>query len=819
MTTLYTAQWTATAGAWETASNWTVTDPGEPAHSVPGTDDVVSIDNNGSSGYTITYNSTSTIAAIKSGTVVTLDLQSGSLIDRFGGTVDFELDVEASATLAVGEGYKLYIDKGSASGTLAGRGAIDLFGGNYTIDTNHVTVSTLEIVSGTTTIAENLSYSGDFVLDGSASRRALLNLSGHTLNLRGTATLNGVIGGFGTVNVIGSAELLNDVDIGGGQLVVFGGATVTQDGNNVTTGFPFSLLIDAGATYDVVATGTLSNTYIPNYPVVDNSGLMTVRGDSTLTLDADFTNRATATLSVAAGSTAYLASGTAELNGTLSGAGTLQIGAGENAFLYTAKLDVAEVLISGGVTNLETSLSYDGWFQFDAGELDLNSKTLTLASANNVVAGTVFHGAMDVTGTLTQFSGTLGNASGAVAIYDNGTIDQNGIVTLDGLLDIGSGGVYNLGVVEGRSILNDNIGTITNAGTLFAGGDDVIIQGNFTSTGTVSVGEDDALNFQGPFTTTLKGPITGAGTLYLNGPTVIDTTDVTVAALDCAAVMTFESDVSYGGDFLLGSSYFGGTLNIVSGKTLILSHDSENMNVLYRGDIDGGGTLRISGKATIGSLSTELSIGLNKATNLVDAGSIAQWEGSLELNGSLTVTSGSFYTINVGGAIGGSSALIFNAGEFTLDNSTAGLSTTTVSGSFTNTGKIIAERAGLVFNGEILGAGSELIENAAYLRLNGQSTTSQKVVFSSTRSAELGLGDAGQFQSSIYQFGASATEAIDLIGFDSNATKSFANVSGGLIVNISDGSQSASLHFVGSYTQGGFQLNAGAEGELLTYSS
>ncbi len=89
------------------AANWTVTDPSEPANSVPGADDVVSIDNNGSSGCTIAYNSTSTITAVKSGTVVTLDLQSGSLIDRFGGTVDFELDVEASATLAVGAGYKL----------------------------------------------------------------------------------------------------------------------------------------------------------------------------------------------------------------------------------------------------------------------------------------------------------------------------------------------------------------------------------------------------------------------------------------------------------------------------------------------------------------------------------------------------------------------------------------------------------------------------------------------------------------------------------------------------------------------------------------
>ncbi len=84
--------------------------------------------------------------------------------------------------------------------------------------------------------------------------------------------------------------------------------------------------------------------------------------------------------------------------------------------------------------------------------------------------------------------------------------------------------------------------------------------------------------------------------------------------------------------------------------------------------------------------------------------------------------------------------------------------------------------------------------------------------------AQLGLADAGQFQSNIYDFRAQTSEAIDLIGSDANATKSFASVSGGLIVNISDGGNSASLHFAGSYTQGDFQLNAGSNSELLTYS-
>ncbi len=56
-----------------------MTDPSEPANSVRGADDVVGISDNGSTGYTITYNETDAIAAIHSGTAVMLDVQSGSL--------------------------------------------------------------------------------------------------------------------------------------------------------------------------------------------------------------------------------------------------------------------------------------------------------------------------------------------------------------------------------------------------------------------------------------------------------------------------------------------------------------------------------------------------------------------------------------------------------------------------------------------------------------------------------------------------------------------------------------------------------------------
>ncbi len=618
LTTLYSAQWTTTAGTWETAANWTVTDPGEPAHSVPGVNDVVGIGNNGSLGYTITYNSTDTIAAIKTGTAVTLSMQSGSLIARFGGTIDDELDVASGTTLGVGVGYTLDVYKGSISGKVIGRGELDLFGGAHTLDTNYVTVGALEVGSGTTTLDMSLGYSGDFQL----AANAILNLNGNLLNLRGSANLNGSIAGAGTVNVVGSATLGNTLLLNGASLVDCSGATITQDGQ-VLIGrqnlSPASLTVAKGATYEVVNGTSLGNGY-PTRAPIKNSGLMTVIDNSKLILEATFTNYATATIAIDAGSTFDLNDGTAVLNGTISGTGTLEVSTIENALLYTANVSVAEILITGGVTTLETTLSYSGSWQLDGASavLKLNGKTLTLTSgSNSLVASAVTQGTIDVTGTVTQLSGIFGTANGGpVRINDNGTIDQAGNVTLDGSIVISNNNVYE------------------------------IASGSYLSNSAVGV-----------------------------------------------------------------------------------------------------------------------------------------------------------------------SSVIYNSGSFIRDSSAGPFF---CGAKVTNNGQIVAESGSLTFSTTISGSGHEVIDAGAYLGLSAQ-TASQTVQFNGAN-AELGLSDASIFQSNIFSFGAAADDAIDLIGFASNATKSIESVAGGVIVNIADGNHTASLKLAGNFNQSGFQLNTGSNGELLTYS-
>ncbi len=829
----YAAQWTATAGAWDDANDWLVTDPGEAAHSVPGANDVATLNNNGSPGYTVTYNTTDAIWSIRSGSAVTLDLQSGLLNAKHGGAIAGTLDLAAAATLAVAADT-LFVANGVYSGALSGAGAID-FTGDATIDANAITVAALILgadsdgVASSTTLDANVGYSGDFQLDYGAGAAATLDLNGDLFNLKGTGRLNGAITGGGTFDVAGAATLLGHFQVkGGAKFVALAGATITQAGrvlvgdSGASAG---SLTIDSGAAYDVVATVSLGDADDAADADVDNSGAMTVAGDSLLTLNGDFANSGGATLSVDAGGIVYLAGGTAALNGTIAGAGELKIDTGENATLDPSRLDIAEVSINGGagggVTTLETDITYSGRFVFNSvfGQLDLNGETLTLAGASNAfvaatiryTTGAVSGGTLDVTGAVTQFSGTFIDDT----INDDGTIDQTENVNLPGsTLHIAAGATYQF-VTQETAIFSfddiDNAGTLADA---TPGGDAYIFDASFTSTGTLSVALGDSLGIVGYGSGTLSGTITGGGGLSIGfGEFAIDTSDITVGSLRLAPFIegpiVLNESLNYRGEFSLDAYLSVGEFELATGVTLTLSGENNQLN-------DGyiiGGTIKVTGAATLSGDYYVLAIGAD--TSLVDAGALEQ-VGDLILLGSLSISSGHSYTITEASDLEGEGSTVVNAGDF-VDNSGTGVST--VKCGFTNNGRVVAESGSLIFRTEILGAGTDEIDAGAYLQLNWQSTASQKLEFAGA-GAELGLAAPSQFSSDIYDFGASAGEAIDLIGFNANATKSFASASDGLIVNVSDGGVNhVSLHFVGSYNQAGFQLKAGSNGELLSYSS
>ena len=165
--------------------------------------------------------------------------------------------------------------------------------------------------------------------------------------------------------------------------------------------------------------------------------------------------------------------------------------------------------------------------------------------------------------------------------------------------------------------------------------------------------------------------------------------------------VTLGNDLDFAGDFAATL----GTLNL-NGHTLTL-HNTPSLMTAY---VDGPGTLKVAGSATIGS-----NFGVrytDPAATLEDAGSIEQ-TGNVLWNGTVQIDSGKSYSITTASAlhnVGGTYMAIVNDGTFT--DTAAG--TSTVDASFANNGTLtIGSGATLHLNsgtsslgGSITGAGT-----------------------------------------------------------------------------------------------------------------
>ncbi len=488
----------------------------------------------------------------------------------------------------------------------------------------------------------------------------------------------------------------------------------------------------------------------------------------------------------------------------------------------------------GTVTTLNVNVKYVGQFNYQAGEIVIEpGKTLTF-SGYATLYNSEDDGDIDGGGTLkidgsAQLEGFIGQTT-ATDVIDAGAIAQTDAVDVNGSLTIARGHSYYM--VQGTRL---DASIVNNAGTLGVSYNPLLpVAANFiecddfTNTGLLELLYlESTLVLTG--TATLGGRITGAGVLQIGADAqiTIDAPEITVAYFQIqqagsGGLTTLDANVTFTGGFGFVSG--SGELVIPTGKTLTLA------NGTLDGDIDGGGIIRANGTVLLRG-----TIGSTTAMRIVDDGTVAQ-SGDVTLHGSFEIAAGRSFTIQGGQSFqifSGASTVTFGGAGASID--IAGMliegsghfqgitNKVVVSGAVTNTGRIfLGTQAAMDVTGELQGAGYAVIERRAYLELDAQSTAAQSVFFDGD-GATLGLRDAVQFQSSIDDFDAAPTQApshgnaIDLIGFDANATKSFANVSGGIVVNISDGAQSASLHFVGSYNASGFKLATGSNSEWLTY--
>ncbi|MFI0846987.1 beta strand repeat-containing protein [Mesorhizobium sp. IMUNJ 23232] len=745
------ATWNTTSGNWFSAANWDEPNPDAPPpllHHVPGADEDASLPDNSGIGtpFTVSYNGTSTINTINGSIVGTLNMTGGSLTLLHGGGFNsMAINVGAGATLNIADDA-LVVTSGNYAGTIAGAGELIFTYGTFNLNAGvSVTVSDwlLGVTSNgtvsTTNLNTNLTYANNFTLGDYSGNHAVLNLGGHTLTLSGTANIDGTINGPGTVLVTGSAEQGttgngSPVVIGGAVLEYASGSTGTQHlhtslGDATTTG---TLKIDTGALYTIDASAILGNS-IPATAIVTNAGTLKVSGAAvSATLNAQFTN--TGTLTVDSGDTLSFgigAIGTAStLGGIINGAGTLWLNGATALNSSNVTIGTLHVGTSANVT-LGNNLTYANTFTYDGqfANFSLNGHTLTLGGSSILSAGNlVGAGTLRVTGTADIASFSVGGPNGtgdAATIRNSGTTTQSGFLALHGTLLNDAGRSYT--ITTASDIIDQGGAVITNSGTFTDSAAGVSrVSGTFTNTGTLSVGAGATLVLNGGMET-LGGVISGAGNLTLGfgSNATLNTANVTVSALSLnggngGASLTLGTNLTYAGAFSFANQFDMLDLN---GRTLTLSGAS---NSLLGNIIDGAGTLRVTGSATIGN---NIAIGVfGSATTpatIRNSGSMTQ-TGSISLNGTLLNDAGRTYTIASAGEINNFGATITNNGTF-IDKA-AGISG--ISGTFTSSGVLsVAAGATLILHststlgGTISGAGALVLGSGSTTAINTANVT------------------------------------------------------------------------------------------------
>ena len=479
--------------------------------------------------------------------------------------------------------------------------------GNITI-THNSTTDTIKSLS----CQENLVLSGGtLTINGTSTVNGNLTLSGATLNTTSAITLNGnTTWSSGTINATGAGLTTT------GAMSITGSTSVYLQGilNNsgVITQTTTANVLFNGATLNNLVGGTfdLQSGYFYNQSgtnAFSNAGTFRRSvGNGTVTVGVAFNNLGGSidlqagtvsltgggastggTYAVAAGTVLNYGGGTQTWNGsyTFSGAGTVGFSTGT-------------ISIGGGSATFNNT----GGFQVTAGTLT-GSGTLggnvgwSSGTINATGAGLTTTGAMSITGSTSVYLQGILNNSGVITQTTTANVLFNGATLnnlVGGTFDLQSGYFYNQSGTNafsnaGTFRTSAGSGTVTIpirfnnlGGTIDVQAGTVNLTGGGASTGgTYAVATGTVLNYGGG-THTWSGSYTvsGAGTVLLSGGTldgatlngnftVTDNTSVTVKdGLTLNGTLTLGSLSSsvYGSLNFVGSQTLGGTGTVIFGQ-------------------------------------------------------------------------------------------------------------------------------------------------------------------------------------------------------------------------------------------------------------
>ncbi len=608
----------------------------------------------------------------------TLETTDASGIDTWAGPIT--LDGSFRGTLGAGTGSTLAVSGAVSGGDLSAgtsrlTGTVDLSNGRNDFLSTTVAYGTLQdgtanaLPTGATldvatratfdlygndqTVASLGSSAGTITNTGSAGSTLTDNEAG-TANVpatltNGTAPLNLVMAGSGTLTLAGSNTYTGSTMFQSGELrVASGGALGSSSG--VTVGTAATLDLTGGVS---VPSGIPITDLAGTLETTDASGIDTWAGSVTL----DSSSRGT--LAAGAGSTLAV-------SGAVAGNGSLAAGGPGMS----------------GTVDFEAANTYTGGTSVEDGTLELGSSS-ALGSSSWVTVGS--GATIDLTGDVSiPSSMAITDLAGILETTDpSGTDTWAGSIILDsssgGTLGAGTGATLAVsGAVSGGGL---SVGATSLTGTVD------LSNGANDFTGTTSVGygtlQDGVANAL-PTATTLD--VASGATFDLNGYAQ----QIASAGSDAGAI----TDSGTAADFTVGDlqaddavgETMSGSMNLVvdgHGHTLTLSGTDTytGTTTVASGALDVTGSLASAVTATSGATieGTGTVRGANAGGGVLEPGDAGSHEGTLtSSSGADLSTAGSMLTVIIGGTSAGT------YGQLAVNSGTANVTGATLNVSFSS---------------------------------------------------------------------------------------------------------------------------------------
>ncbi|KKB07435.1 hypothetical protein VE26_11735 [Devosia chinhatensis] len=629
---------------------------------------------------------TLTLSGVLSGTLLRMG-GGGTLIlsgsnNYTGGTTISNGTLEVSAETNLGTGTAISFTNGTlaTTGTFSSARTVFLNGAGTFAPSAGTTLTLSGVISGSEALTQ--AGAGTLVLSGTNTNTGGTTVSAGTLDVTGSLV--------GTVDVRDGATLKGSGSIAGVVTVRDGGSLSGTQGAGLTMG---GLTLSSGSGLNITLGASAAG------------GVFTVNGD--LTLDG--------TLNVSKGTD--FGAGVYSIIGytgtlTNNGLALTSLGSGFTGLVQTSQSGIVNLVVDGsdssiqfwnGVTTEPTQAVEGGDGTWTAGLDNTNwttmSGTIPLAAQGGFAifqgtAGTVSvdNDAGDVTATGLQFvtSGysvtgdalTFTGADPATIRVGDGTAASATMVATISSMLAGTAGIEK-----------------TDYGTLVLSGANAYSGGTTISGGTLKIGADSALGATGGGLTIATGVLattasfTSSRSVSLTGNAAIDTADATTLTL--AGVISGDGSLTKAGNgtlILTGNNSFSGTTTISAGTLQIGNGGTtgslsgniiNNANLVYSrsdaytvpGSITGSGMLTLSGGGTAtftSSVAADVTLEHTKAVLAQGSSSAVE------------------FVVGNGGVLGGSATiggLVVNAGGTVAPGYSPG--TLTVNGPVTfNTGSV-----------------------------------------------------------------------------------------------------------------------------------